>query len=179
MIRMDVPIVYRSLHRRRAICLVACVVAIALAAAAWAAPPQPAAEEAGVRAAVESFIAAWLAEDADAVVATFLPDAVAFDPAPPGTFEGQEGIRRWVTGDFAHIEGIAISSPGPWRIETLGPVAWVTGHYRFQAALGEQHIDDEGALTMVWVRQPDGTYRLAVFHASSHPEPPGPCPAGE
>lgn len=179
MIRRDMPIVCRSLHRRRARRIVACLVALPLAAAAWAAPQEPAAEEAGVRAAVDAFIAAWLAEDADAVVGAFLPDAVAFDPAPPGTFEGQEGIRRWVTGDFAHMEGIAITAPGPMRIETLGPVAWVTGHYRFQADLGEHHLDDEGALTMVWVRQPDGAYRLAVFHASSHPEPPATDPAGE
>lgn len=176
------------LERRGVIHLIAWLVAIPLAAAVSAAPHEtatapageaPAAEEAEVLAAVDAFIGAWVAEDEEAVMEAFLPDAVAYDPVPPGTFDGHEAIRQWVAGSFDNLEGIAISSPAAMRIETLGPVAWVTGSYRFEASFGDQDIVDEGPLSMVWVRQPDGAYGIALFHASKHPEPAAAEPTGE
>lgn len=188
MVTMDRSAGFRAVKRRGAIHPVAWLVSIPLAAAAWAAPHEPtaapasevpAAEEAGVQAAIDAFVGAWVAEDEEAVVSAFLPDAVAHDPVPPGTFEGHEGIRQWVKGSFENLEGIAITSPEAMTIETLGQVAWVSGSYRFEAIFGDQDIVDEGPLSMVWVRQPDGAYRLALFHASKHPEAAGAEPAVE
>lgn len=186
MVMMSESIDRRPLKRRSSIRLVACFVATSLAGAVMAAPHEPtsapaavpAAKEAGVRAAVEAFVGAWVAEDEEAVMQSFLPNAVAYDPVPPGTFEGHAGIRQWVAGSFENLEGIAITSPTAMRIETAGPVAWVTGSYRFEAMFGDQEIADEGPLSMVWVRQPEGAYRMAVFHASKHPEAAGSEAAG-
>jgi ketosteroid isomerase-like protein len=48
-------------------------------------------------------------------------------------------------------------------------VAWCTTQYVFEARQAGQPVRYEGNLTMVWVRQPDGSQKLAVFHASHLP----------
>lgn len=122
--------------------------------------------EAEVRAAYDDFVRAWEAESADAVVAFFTDDAVAFDPVPPGRWEGASDIREgWVAPSFDFLDDISIDSRMV-RVNTRGDVAWVTSAYTFTATTADGPFRDEGNLSMVWVRQADGGWRVAVFHAS-------------
>lgn len=124
------------------------------------------AAEAQVRAAVGDFVEAWEAEDTDAVVSFFTPDAVAFDPAPPGRWEGAADIRdNWVAPAFEFLEDVQIDTRAV-RVDARGDVSWVTAAYTFQATTPDGPYSDAGNLSMVWVRQPNGSWRVAVFHAS-------------
>lgn len=121
-----------------------------------------------VEVAFKNFEEAWEREDVESALAAFTPDAVVFDPVPPGRFEKTEGIRAWISGSFETLELISIST-SQFHVQTMGPVAWVTGHYKFEAQQGGNPVRIEGDMTMVWVRQPDGSQKLSVFHASHLP----------
>lgn len=133
---------------------------------------EPAAIAEGVEAAFETFIDAWEAEDADAALATFTADAIAFDPVPPVKFAGTGGIRSWISGAFETLDGISITT-SEMTVQTHGPVAWSTARYVFEATPAEgEPISDEGYLSMVWLLQDDGSYKATLFHASNIPEEP-------
>lgn len=148
--------------------------AIAFTACAREAPPEEpvaAIAAADVEAAFEAFRGAWEREDLEAVLAAFTPDAVAFDPVPPGRFEGAEGIREWVGGTFSALDAITITTSDV-RVSSAGPVAWLTARFVFEGRPPEgEALRDEGNVSMLWVRSPDGTYRSPLFHASPDPEP--------
>jgi ketosteroid isomerase-like protein len=150
----------------------------ALAAAAWmgcapAPPPRVAeASAAEVEAAVKRFEEAWEREDLETAAGAFTPDAVVFDPVPPGKFERAEGIRAWISGSFDSLERIAIST-SELRVRTAGPVAWATGRYVFEARQVGGQERWEGYMSTVWLRQTDGSLKLSVFHASHFPSAPG------
>jgi ketosteroid isomerase-like protein len=149
---------------------------VVLAIAAWSgcAPPlaqEPIASAAEVEAAFAAFTAAWEQEDLEAAVGVFAPDAIVFDPVPPGKFDGIEEIRGWTSGSFDALEQISITVED-LQIQTAGPVAWVTAQYRFDALQNGEPSGDEGNLSMVWVRQPEGVYKATLFHASRLPEAP-------
>ena len=135
----------------------------------------PVASKAEVEAATKSFIQAWEKKDLAAVTGAFSNDAMAFDPVPPGRFDGAAGIHAWVAGDFQVLSQISITI-SDLRIQTMGPVAWVTSRYVFKAVMDGQPAGDAGNLSLVWVKQPDGAYKLSVFHASV-PPPATPPPA--
>jgi ketosteroid isomerase-like protein len=131
----------------------------------------PVASAAETDAALQQFIQAWTKEDLNAVVAAFAPDAIAFDPTPPGKFEHTAGIRTWVSDTFKALAQISINVSDV-QIHTAGSVTWLTGHYVFQAKVEAMPIKDEGNLSMVWVKQTDGSYKISVFHADVPPPPP-------
>jgi uncharacterized protein (TIGR02246 family) len=141
---------------------------IGLACAPAPAPTGGDASASGVEAAFKALIEAWEREDLEAAAAVFTPDAVVFDPVPPGRFEGVNGIRGWISDSFEALEHISIKS-SQFRVQTKGPVAWATGHYVFEAQQNEKPVRFEGDVTMVWVRQTDGSHKLSVFHASHLP----------
>ena len=131
-----------------------------------------AARAAEVETAMDDFVAAWEREDVDATVAFFTADAVLFDPVPPGKFEGSEAIRALVAGAFEELDAIEITLTER-NVRTAGRVAWF--HARFVYAGQPPQPDaapvrDEGFVTMIWVRQEDGSYRSPLFHASRLPE---------
>jgi uncharacterized protein (TIGR02246 family) len=126
------------------------------------------ASAAEVEAAFKRFEEAWETEDIESAVGAFTPDAVVFDPVPPGRFERLEGIRAWISGSFDSLEQISIST-SQVRVQTAGQVAWVTARYVFGAQQKGTPVRVEGDLTMVWVRQPDGSLKMSVFHASHLP----------
>lgn len=125
-----------------------------------------------VETAMDDFVAAWEREDLDATVAFFTADAVLFDPVPPGKFTGSEAIRALVSGAFEELDAIEITLTER-NVRTAGRVAWF--HARFVYAGQPPQADaapvrDEGFVTMIWVRQEDGSYRSPLFHASRLPE---------
>jgi uncharacterized protein (TIGR02246 family) len=125
-----------------------------------------------VEAAFKRFEEAWEREDLEAAAGAFAPDAVVFDPVPPGRFEGAEGIRAWISGSFDSLEQISISM-SQLRIQTAGPAAWATARYVFEARQEGKPLRVEGDVTMVWVRETDGSHKLSVFHASHLPTATG------
>jgi ketosteroid isomerase-like protein len=132
------------------------------------ASPAPVAVATEVEAAFHSFVQAWQNEDLNAAVASFTPDAVAYDPVPPGKFENTAAIRTWIDDTFKALDHISITASDV-KIHTAGPVAWLTAHYVFKAQAGDQPAGDEGNLSMVWVKQLNGGYKIALFHASIPP----------
>jgi ketosteroid isomerase-like protein len=131
----------------------------------------PVATTAETEAALQQFIQGWEKKDLPSVVAAFAPDAVAFDPLPPGKFVHTEGIRAWVGDTFKALTDISVNVSDV-QIHAAGSVAWLTGHYVFKAKAGEMPIKDEGNLSLVWVKQTDGAYKISVFHADVPPPPP-------
>ncbi len=124
-----------------------------------------------IKASLKAFIDAWEGENLEAAAATFVPDAVVFDPVPPGRFEGMGAIRGWISGSFEALEHISINCSNV-RVQTKGPVAWLTARFVFEGQQAGQPVRFEGDLTMVWLRQADGSQKLAVFHASHLPTAP-------
>ena len=128
-------------------------------------------------AALAKFIHTWETKDTEAAVATFAADAVAFDPVPGGRFDSPASIRAWIADSFKVLDKISITVSDV-RIKTSGPVAWLTGGYVFKAQMDGKPAGDAGIMSMVWVKQPDGAFKLEIFHASI-PLPPEPAPAAK
>ncbi|MGH9779731.1 MAG: YybH family protein [Candidatus Acidiferrales bacterium] len=148
--------------------------AMAVLAACAPAPPPGAggASAAEVEAALNRFDEAWEREDLEAAAGAFTPDAVAFDPVPPGRFEGAEGIRTWISESFASLEQISINL-SQVSVRTEGPAAWVTAHFVFDAQQEGKPSRAEGYVSMIWVLQADGSLKMSVFHASHLPAATG------
>lgn len=153
-------------------------VGVALASATWIAcapAPPPSGGEASaveVEAAFKRMEEAWEREDLETAEGAFTPDAVVFDPVPPGKFERAEGIRAWISDSFNSLEQISIST-SELRVLTAGPVAWATAHFVFEAQQEGKPVHAEGYLSMVWLLQADGSHKLSVFHASHLPTAKG------
>jgi uncharacterized protein (TIGR02246 family) len=157
-------------------------VALALALAGCAAPPaevepagvgkEPVASATEVQAALQSFMDTWERADVESMVAAFTPDAVIYDPTPPGEVRGAAAIRSFLIDFFEANRQIAIELSDV-HVATGGPVGWTTSRYRFVAhEEGEERVA-EGNLTVIFVKQPDDSYLVALFHASRLPEPAG------
>jgi ketosteroid isomerase-like protein len=132
-----------------------------------------------VERALHRFVETWQTKNLEAAVATFTSDAIAVDPSPPGRFVGTNAIRAWIAGDFAGLEHITIPI-SDLQIKVDGPVAWLSARYVFNAQMGGKPLSDPGSLSMVWLKQPDGAYKLSLFHASSLPPPAAtPAPANK
>ena len=153
-------------------CRVAVVIlGLTLAWMACAPPPPPREAEisaAGVEADLKKFAEAWEREDLEAAAAAFAPDAVVFDPVPPGRFEGPDGVRAWISGSFQALDRIAIDL-SQIRVQTAGPIAWVTARYVFEARQEGKPLRVEGHMSVVFVLQTDGSGKMSVFHASHLP----------
>jgi ketosteroid isomerase-like protein len=159
-------------------CLIVAAIAAVIAPAISIAanPPAPVASKAEVEKVFGKFVQAWNQKDLNAVMASFMADAVAFDPSGPGRFENTEGIRAWAADTFKTVEGLAIELRD-LRVHTAGSVAWLTASYVFKGKVQGNPMSEPGNVSMVWVKQGDGTYKSPVFHASPIPKPAAPLPA--
>ncbi len=121
-----------------------------------------------VEAALKKFEEAWEHEDVQTAASAFTADALVFDPVPPGKFEKAEAIRAWISDSFDHLDRISINI-SQLHVQIAGPVAWLTGHYVFEAQQEEKPFRAEGYMSMVWVLQTDNSLKASVFHASHIP----------
>jgi len=126
----------------------------------------PVAATAEVETAFTGFVHAWQTKDVNAAVGAFAPDAVAYDSTPPGKYGNPAEIREWIVGTFKALDRIAIPV-SEVKIHTAGSVAWLTAHYVFKAEAGGKSSADDGNVSIVWVKQTDGSYKISVFHASN------------
>jgi len=124
-----------------------------------------------VESAFRGFVQAWEHKDLAAATAIFTPDAVVYDPVGPGIFATPEAIRGWTADSFKNLGDIHITDTD-LVTHVSGSAAWMTMHYVFTTSVDGKPLIDDGHLTLVWVKQPDGAYKIAVFHASNPPPPP-------
>ncbi len=125
-----------------------------------------------VEAALQEFMDSWERADVEPLVALFTPDAVIYDPTPPGEVRGADAIRSFVIDFLEANQQIAVELSDV-RVSTDGSVGWTTCRYRFVAHTDGEERFSEGNLTVIFVMQPDESYRVALFHASRLLEPPG------
>ena len=120
----------------------------------------------------DRFLAAWNQEDLESATKIFTKDAVVFDPAPPGVFLGREAIHEWTRKSFQDLDRIRIETSGV-RVRIEGETAWITAHYSFSATKAGISLEEEGNLSMIWIRVENGSYLSPLFHASRVPEGAG------
>ena len=125
-----------------------------------------------VEAALRDFMDAWERADAEPLIASFTPDAVIYDATPPGEVRGADAIRSFVI-DFLEANQQITVELSDVRVSTDGSVGWTTCRYRFVAHTDGEERVAEGNLTVIFVMQPDESYRVALFHASRLLESPG------
>lgn len=120
-----------------------------------------------ILAVVEAGFAAIAAGDADAAVAGFSPDVVAFDLQPPLAFTGAEardpdGLRAWFT-TWQAPPRIALRAP---RVEIEGPLAVVYGLANMRGRKTDgADIDLWYRVTFV-LRDGEGGWRIIHSHSS-------------
>ena len=122
-----------------------------------------------VQAALQAMIDAWERADVEAINASFAPDAVMYGPEPPGEFRGADSIRAYTVDFFKRNAEVAIELDD-LKIQTAGPVGWSTASYTLS---GDGRSTVRGYLSVVWVKQPDGSYRASLMHTSRLPEAEG------
>src|SRR5438046_989840 len=79
---------------------------------------------AAVEAALGKFVHAFAQRDVEAAVACFTPDAIVFDPWPPGHFENTAGVRTLFTTALGLMEKPSFTV-GNAVTRVSGAVAWL------------------------------------------------------
>ena len=135
-----------------------------------AAPASPVVTVAEVEAAVEKFVRAFEKRDVEAVVACFTPDAIVFDPWPPGHFENTAGVRTLFNTALGQMEKPSFTI-GNAVTRVSGAIGWLTAQIAVGAEIDAKRDFAKAYLSMVWVKQPDGACRISVFHATIYEAP--------
>lgn len=134
------------------------------------------AQASAVKAMVDELVETWEREDLDAAVAIFSAEAVVYDPGwPPGKFEGPEEIRNWTAGHFESFDEIDLIL-SERTVRSIGRVAWFQAEYALAVRTAEPDAEPtrgEGFLSILWVKQADGTYKSPLFHAIARPSSSG------
>lgn len=160
-------------------------VAIVLASACRPAPPEgsstgieagaaalSAADQAAIRAVDTAFVAGVAAGDAAGLAAMYLADASLMPPNAV-TVHGRPGIQKFWGGFFdAYRVKLALSAE---EVEGRGDLAYSRGGYTLDLtpkAKGPSPAHDEGKFLVIYRRQPDGIWRMAVdMYSSDLPVP--------
>ncbi len=127
------------------------------AAAAFAAEPNPRAdEEAAIRQAVESYVAAFNGADAKALAAMWSPEAVYTNPLSGVQVVGREAIEQQFAGIFAESKGAKLEAI-THSIDFISPgVAVEDGSAKVMEA---DQVVEESDYTAVYVKR-DGKWLL-------------------
>jgi uncharacterized protein (TIGR02246 family) len=132
-----------------------------------AAAPLSAADQAAIRAVDTMFVAAAGGGDAARLAAMYVADASLMPPNAP-TVHGRDGIQKfWGAFVDAYRVNLTLTSE---EVEGRGDLAYSRGHYAIDLtpkAHGLAPAHDEGKFLVIFRRQPDGTWRLAVDMSSS------------
>jgi uncharacterized protein (TIGR02246 family) len=140
-------------------------------------PPSPpdtrAADERAVREADAACLKAVTAKDVEAFVSFYAEDASVLPPNAP-LVTGKESVRKWASGTMA-TPGFAVS----WQttkveVSRAGDLAYSTDAYQVTAndAKGRP-LTDRGKEVIVWKKQPDGKWKVAVDIYNSDLPAPG------
>ena len=169
--------------RRRLPRLAAAVVVLAIAGAAsirgLGSGGVPSAEEAKVRAVLESYRKAWLANDADKVLGVFTEDAVLMPHHGVEPVVGKAAARAfWFpAGPPTTITAFTLTVD---QVGGTSDVAWARGHSRVEwvtgSGPGAKRSGNAGTNLTVLRREADGTWRIAVMMWDDPPPQPPPAP---
>lgn len=157
------------------------VVAVAtLPACQQTSRPLSPADEAAIRAADSTIVAAINAGDVAAATAGYTTDGSVIPPNMPPA-EGADGIRQLWTGLSGMMNvSFAVKSE---RIAGDGNLAYHIGSYHFTGTLKDStHASvppEKGQYLQVFMRQPDGSWKVVAeaWNANAPPAPPSPLAA--
>lgn len=143
--------------------LVVVLLALAAPPAAFAGPTEEAS------AVIDRWAAAFSANDADAVVKLYTPDAILLGTMSPILSEGTEPIR----GYFARLPGSGVKVAfGERRMVALGDGAVLgTGFYEFTLTRDGKPVPTPARFTMVVVKRGVDWF-IVHHHSSQRPKPP-------
>ena len=119
-------------------------------------------------AAVERWSEAYTANDPEAVVATYTPDAILLGTVSPIMSEGSDAIRTY----FSMLKGSGNKNTlGERRTLVLDDNAVVvTGFYEFTRMKDGQPVPVPSRFTMLLTKR-DGEWRIAHHHSSPRGQP--------
>jgi ketosteroid isomerase-like protein len=126
------------------------------------------ADEAKIRSADSTFVAAANAADVAGILAVYASDAALLAPNLPPQ-KGHDAIKAFWGGllDAYTVRFEVVSD----TIEGRGDLAYNQGHYRFTAvpkAKGVPGVADEGKFVEILKKQPDGSWKYVVDMYSSN-----------
>ena len=127
----------------------------------------PSLEQAGtdaraeVSAAMERYMVAARAVDADAMAACFAPSGVLFEPGIE-PIETREAIRKFL-GSFPGAR-VEVATVEPEAIEIFGATALYWGKYHERLTFpGKPASDQRGRFVIEWSRQSDGAWLIQRY----------------
>lgn len=127
------------------------------------------AQEHGAQIVDQAWAEAMKANDLEAIVALYAPDAVAY--FPDGDLQGIEAIRSYWAGFLAAFTVEDATNEGAY--ETLGDTSLGYGHWSMTAIpkAGGEPLQMQGRATVV-VKKVGGRWQYQVDHASVPLAPP-------
>ena len=152
------PAYHRSSRRRWSLCA-----AVAFAAACLSACGQPVNDEAGVRAALESFYAAMKAGDATAAMALIAQDALFVEGGRLETRDESE--KNHLPADIGFEKQVS-GKRGPLRITFNGDTAWVIATTDYDGTFEGAPVSFTSAQLAVLTRE-SGSWKIRSIHWSS------------
>ena len=160
--------------RRRSLALAVLVSSVlALGIPAQGEDQKAAARVSGSQAVDEAWTKAILANDLDAVVACYAPDAVFWGPGDPEA-KGEKAIRANYAGVLKEntVKDARLSDT---HYRTVGKMSTGWGHYSLTLApkAGGAPVTLTGRFTNV-AAEKDGKWVYTADHASAEPPPPAP-----
>src|ERR1700688_897780 len=143
------------------------VVMVAVTACKTTPAPDPARDEAAIRAADARWLAAAQAHDLEGSLSYWSDDAILMVSGAPA-MAGKDAIRRYVAGAFAIPDfSISWATDRVW-VAKSGDIAYATGTTRISmtASDGKPVVEHDNAVT-VWRKDPDGSWKCVVDIANS------------
>jgi len=140
---------------------------VAVAACRTTPAPDPARDEAAIRAADARWLAAAQAHDLEQSVSYWSDDAVLLVTGSPAIV-GKDAIRRYVTGAFT-IPDFSIS----WTMDHVavaksGDLAYATGTNRISMTTPEgKPVVEHNKAVEVWRKERDGSWKCVVDIANA------------
>lgn len=134
--------------------------------------PDPAREEAAIRATDARWLAAAQAHDLEHTVSYWTDDVYLMPPGGPPVM-GKDALRQYVAGAFA-VPGFSISwvTDHVW-VAKSGDLAYATGTDAIRITSPEgQPVVEHNKAVAVWRKEPDGSWKCAVdIWNSAEPQP--------
>jgi uncharacterized protein (TIGR02246 family) len=126
-------------------------------------------DEASVRAATDSWIAAFNRADTAAVCALYDPRAVLWGTTAAELITTPQGIRSYFDTVFA-LRPVPRMALGETLPRVFGDVAVSTGHYTLTLSPAPQLREVPARFSFTWRREA-GTWRIVDHHSSAMPTP--------